>query len=139
MARSKYTDGYSPVDERHVAELKVVYPPNVAEIVPGFKVIVAHLGSLQYGSTITATMRAPLENQYACEPYDNFFPANSIVIVEPGFCTFVEKARNIEQAGGQVAVVTDSMMEYGQDYYVEDLDGSGFTVSIPILLMDFSD
>ena len=56
MARSKYTDGYSPVDERHVAELKVVYPPKVAEIVPGFKVIVAHLGT-RVSLTITFSPR----------------------------------------------------------------------------------
>jgi hypothetical protein len=43
--------------------------------------------------------------------------------------------RNIENAGGQVALIGDGWYENVEDEYIEDVDGSGFSLTIPAFLI----
>jgi hypothetical protein len=44
--------------------------------------------------------------------------------------------RNIEKAGGQVAVIGDAWFDSLDDVFMEDVDGSGFSLTTPALLID---
>ena len=58
-----------------------------------------------------------------------------MVLVDAGKCPVTEKVRNIEKAGGQVALIGDGFYEDVRDVWMEDVDGSGFSLTIPALLI----
>jgi hypothetical protein len=62
-----------------------------------------------------------------------------MVLVEAGGCTVTTKVRNIEKAGGQIAVIGDGFYDSIEDVYMEDVDGSGFSLTIPALLIGKAD
>jgi hypothetical protein len=62
-----------------------------------------------------------------------------MVLVEAGGCTVTTKVRNIEKAGGQIAVIGDGFYDSMEDVYMEDVDGSGFSLTIPALLIGKAD
>ncbi len=43
--------------------------------------------------------------------------------------------RNIEKAGGQLALIGDGYYENVEDVWFEDVDGSGFSLTIPAMLI----
>lgn len=59
-----------------------------------------------------------------------------MVLVDAGGCPITQKVRNIEKAGGQVAVIGDGWYESIEDVFMEDVDGSGFSLTIPALLIE---
>lgn len=89
------------------------------------------MGELVYPENITESN--------GCTPFKKFFKKNSLVLVDAGGCPITTKVRNIENAGGQVALISDGYYETVDDVWVEDLDGSGFSLIIPGLLIDGSD
>jgi len=58
-------------------------------------------------------------------------------LVERGTCTFVEKVKNCESAGAKGVVVFNNI-DNGELPLMTD-DGSGETVSIPSLMIQYSD
>jgi len=58
-----------------------------------------------------------------------------MILVDAGGCPITTKVRNIENAGGQVAVIGDAFLESVEDVWMEDVDGSGFSLTIPALLI----
>lgn len=58
-----------------------------------------------------------------------------MVLVMAGKCPITTKARNVENAGGQVALIGDAWYESIEDVWFEDIDGSGFSLTIPALLI----
>jgi hypothetical protein len=62
-----------------------------------------------------------------------------MVLVEAGGCPVTTKVRNIEKAGGQIAVIGDGFYDSIEDVYMEDVDGSGFSLTIPALLIGKAD
>jgi hypothetical protein len=59
-----------------------------------------------------------------------------MVLVDAGGCPITQKVRNIEKAGGQVAVIGDAWFDSLDDVFMEDVDGSGFSLTTPALLID---
>lgn len=59
-----------------------------------------------------------------------------MVLVNAGKCSVTTKVRNIENAGGQVVLIGDGFYEDVRDVYMEDFDGSGFSLTIPALLIE---
>lgn len=57
-----------------------------------------------------------------------------IFLVERGECTFVTKVRNIEKAGGSLAVIIDNTNEDVVDVIMSD-DGTGAGIRIPSMLI----
>lgn len=58
-----------------------------------------------------------------------------MILVDAGGCPITTKVRNIENAGGQVALIGDAFLESVEDVWMEDVDGSGFSLIIPALLI----
>jgi len=61
------------------------------------------------------------------------------VLVDAGGCPVTSKVRNIERAGGQIAMIGDGFYDAIEDVYMEDVDGSGFSLTIPALLVGKKD
>lgn len=59
-----------------------------------------------------------------------------MVLVDAGGCPVTTKVRNIEKAGGQVALIGDGFYESIEDVYMEDVDGSGFSIITPAFLIE---
>lgn len=62
-----------------------------------------------------------------------------MIIVDAGGCPVTTKVRNIEKAGGQIALIGDAYYDSIEDVYMEDVDGSGFSLTIPALLIGKND
>lgn len=98
-----------------------------------------NFGHIQYGTTIMANLVYSEKNSMGCTTFSNHFESNSMVIVDAGGCPITQKVRNIEKAGGQVAVIGDGWYESIEDVFFEDVDGSGFSLTIPALLIGRDD
>lgn len=68
--------------------------------------------------------------------FTKFFDTNSMVLVDAGGCPVTTKVRNIEKAGGQLALIGDGFYESIEDVYMEDVDGSGFSLTVPAFLIE---
>lgn len=62
-----------------------------------------------------------------------------MVLVDAGKCTITTKVRNIENAGGQMALIGDAFYEKIEDVWMEDVDGAGFSLTIPGLMISNKD
>ncbi|CAD5224355.1 unnamed protein product [Bursaphelenchus xylophilus] len=67
----------------------------------------------------------------ACEPLKNDLDvADNVVLVERGTCSFVDKALNVERAGGKIIMITDS--KNGTEGFIDMIkDETGTTSHIP--------
>ena len=61
-----------------------------------------------------------------------------IYLVDRGHCTFVTKVRNIEKAGGSLAVIIDDTQEDIKKVIMSD-DGTGTGIRIPAMLIGRKD
>ena len=85
------------------------------------------------------------QNQYGCEPFNRYTEDNPIVgdspfiLVKKGLCSCTQKVKNIEEAGGHVAIiVNDQDGEIEEDSFLSD-DGRGGEISIPAILISRND
>jgi len=62
-----------------------------------------------------------------------------MVLVDAGKCTITTKVRNIENAGGQMALIGDAFYEKIEDVWMEDVDGAGFSLTIPGMMISKED
>ena len=69
-------------------------------------------------------------------PYDKHFSKQGLVLVFAGGCPITTKVRNIENAGGQLAIIGNAYSENVVDVWYEDLDGSGFSLTVPAMLIE---
>jgi hypothetical protein len=70
--------------------------------------------------------------------YDPDTDPSPIVLVERGGCSFVNKVRNIEHAGGRLAIVVDEKDENIENVIMVD-DGNGNGIRIPSMLISKHD
>ena len=61
-------------------------------------------------------------------------PLVPIVLTERGGCSFVTKSRNIQRAGGQIALIINHMQDYQNIHSVSD-DGTGEDISLTTILI----
>lgn len=81
-------------------------------------------------------------NQYGCDHsnFTNDFSGDPdgiltpIFLVDRGQCKFVTKVRNIERAGGSLAVIIDDQFEDVNKVIMSD-DGTGTGIRIPAMLI----
>lgn len=72
------------------------------------------------------------EGQMAHLDYTPFY------LADRGDCTFVEKVRNIEEAGAGLAIIVDNKKEEISKIVMSD-DGSGAGLRIPSMLVSYED
>lgn len=101
---------------------------------PVFNFTVANFGLIPWGKRIIAplTVAEPLNACEKIKPLDpkDFSNQLPIVLVERGGCKFTHKAKNIQEAGGRLALIFDNVFEESEYITMGD-DGSGNSVRIP--------
>lgn len=60
-----------------------------------------------------------------------------IFLVDRGECTFVTKVRNIERAGGSLAVIIDNNQREDVSNVIMSDDGTGTGLRIPAMLISY--
>ncbi|XP_041643734.1 protease-associated domain-containing protein 1-like [Cheilinus undulatus] len=58
-----------------------------------------------------------------------------VILVERGGCSFVQKARNVEEAGGKAVLIADNAVDNDSNYLDMVTDGSTTKPSIPALFL----
>lgn len=101
----------------------------------------ANFGNVPYGHSIIGRVWYDPENKDGCKEFatdvtgegDPDANPSPIVIVERGNCPFVKKVRNVQHAGGALAVIIDNKEGEMVDHIIMVDDGSGngkFTLKI---------
>jgi hypothetical protein len=70
------------------------------------------------------------------DPDQEFSP---IVIMERGGCTFVRKARNVQELGGALTIVIDNRDYSSPESLIMIDDGTGTSIAIPTILISKED
>ena len=122
-------------------------------------ILTLHGSTAQFGATINSThvLGEPLiaEPLDSCAPLTGTSFHNAIVLVERGDCSFVEKARHVQDSGGAAMIVMDkgdttyTDEDTGEEVSVESIqehehfqmadDGHGGDIYIPSLLISERD
>jgi hypothetical protein len=116
------------------------YPPNGT--IPESPAL---FGSPPMGQSLTAqVVWATPGDLDGCQPINKSLnpnwpvsPSAAIVMVDRGACTFVTKVRNVQNAGGQAAIVVDNQNESILPYMADD--GTGSDIAIPSVLIRLAD
>ena len=103
---------------------------------------ISNFGLIPYGHSIVGNVWVDRDNLDGCEPFKTVFDGkydpdsdpSPIVIVRRGNCSFVTKVRNIEHAGGRLALVVDKNDEDVKNVIMID-DGNGNGIRIPSMLV----
>jgi hypothetical protein len=74
----------------------------------------------------------PFTDDFTGDPDGDLSP---IFLVERGNCSFVTMARNVEKAGGALAIIIDTKSENVTDVILSD-DGTGAGIEIPSMLIN---
>ncbi len=137
------SDGASPIIQMFQfngpspAELNVTTPANIAGPKPA--------GTAGFGKEsfdVTGTLVVAQDGQGAdasdaCEPLTNNVTGR-IVLVHRGLCSFVQKAQNVEAAGG-LAVIVANVATSAQPETPPFMGGTALDVTIPILSVALAD
>jgi len=70
------------------------------------------------------------------DPDNDFTP---IILVDRGNCSFIRKARNVQEMGGALALIVNTADESDPERIIMIDDGTGISVTIPTLLIKKSD
>ena len=111
------------------------------------KIGLGNFGKIPYGHTIEGRLLYDANygpNQYACEPItrsaeDTPSVGDSpFILVKKGSCSITQKVRNIEEAGGHVAIIINDKDENVEEMFLAD-DGHEGDISIPAILISQTD
>ena len=137
------SDGASPRLQMYVfsgpsfAEVKVLTPPALA----GSKAVgLAGFGRDafdQSGPVVRANDDQGTDTADACEGLTNDV-AGKIVLVHRGLCSFIQKAQNVQQAGG-VGVIVANVAASAQPTVAPFMGGTTSDITIPILSLALAD
>ena len=104
----------------------------------------ANFGHIPYGQVLVGRLYYNEKNPHGCEkgmPFTDDFTGDPdgdlspIFLVERGNCSFVTMARNVEKAGGALAIIIDTKSENVTDVILSD-DGTGAGIEIPSMLIN---
>jgi hypothetical protein len=126
----------------------VVYNPRTLrnKIDPTTGVIpssLANFGNIPYGHSIIGNVWYDEENESGCNDFnieitgagDPDSEPSPIVLIRRGDCPFVKKVRNIEHAGGALAIIIDNKPGEIIENVIMIDDGSGNGINIPSMLI----
>jgi hypothetical protein len=92
----------------------------------------SQIGRIYYNaSNADGCARSNFTNDFSGDPDGVLTP---IFLVDRGHCTFVAKVRNVERAGGSLAVIIDDTYEDVNKVIMSD-DGTGTGIRIPAMLI----
>ncbi len=102
----------------------------------------SNFGRIPYGYNLIGRVffdPKKVETDYACRPLpfigeDHAVDESPIIMVHRGNCSFVTKVRNVENAGGHVALIIDNKDEQISNIVMAD-DGRGRELTIPGVLI----
>jgi len=106
-----------------------------------------NFGKIPYGHTIEGRLlfdAVHVQNQYACEPITRSAEdtptvgESPFILVKKGSCSITQKVRNIEEAGGHVAIIVDDKDENVEELFLAD-DGHEGDISIPAIIISQTD
>lgn len=108
---------------------------------------VANFGHIPYGHSIIGRVWFDEQNRDGCHDFkinitgegDPDVTPSPIVLVERGGCSFVKKVRNIEHAGGSLAVIIDNKAGEIVEQVIMVDDGTGHGIKIPSMLISKAD
>lgn len=108
---------------------------------------IANFGNIPYGHSIIGRVWYEEENADGCNDFkmevtgagDPDAQPSPIVIVNRGTCPFVKKVRNIQHAGGSLAIIIDDKPGEKVDQVIMVDDGSGNGINIPSMLISQKD
>lgn len=134
-----------------LSKLVVYHPRRLRDkIDPNFGVIgssLANFGNIPYGHSIIGKLWYDPENPDGCNKFsinitgfgDPDATPSPIVLVTRGNCPFVKKVRNIEHAGGSLAIIADNKPGERVESVIMVDDGSGNGINIPSMLISQKD
>ena len=134
-----------------IADLVVYHPrrlrDKVNKVNGTMKASLANFGSIHYEHSIVGKVWYDKNNQYGCEKFNLTITAvgdpdiepSPIVLVKRGKCPFVKKVRNVEHAGGYLAVIYDDKPNEIIEKIIMVDDGTGNGISIPSMLISKED
>lgn len=107
----------------------------------------ANFGLVNYGHSIIGRVWYDDANQDGCNEYnltidgtgDPDADPSPIVLVNRGNCPFTQKVRNVEHAGGRLAIVIDDRINENVEDVIMVDDGSGNGINIPSILISKKD
>ena len=85
-----------------------------------------------------------VQNQYACEPITRSgedtptVGESPFILVKKGSCSITQKVRNIEEAGGHVAIIVDDKDENVEELFLAD-NGHKGNISILAIIISQTD
>ncbi len=86
-----------------------------------------------------------MEEDYACKPLNQFnikeqftLDRSPIIMIDRGSCSFVTKARNVQNINGLMALIINNNDEPIDHMYLKD-DGTGSDIFIPTLMISKAD
>lgn len=128
------------------ARLKVLSPASLADQFRNstIRANYANFGFVPYGQTIMGKMHYEKEDSYTCEEFPDDFKLartddiSSFMVARRGECSFVQKVRNMENAGVAVAIIVDNRAEMIDEVLMSD-DGTGGGIRIPSMLIGSND
>lgn len=130
-----------------LGDLYVYYPRKLRnEIDPDHGKIpssLANFGQVHYGHNIVGRVWYDDDNKNGWNPFEIEFTGlgdpdaepSPIVMVNRGGCPFTKKVRNIQHAGGTVAIVIDNKENEEMDDILMVDDGTGNGITIPAMMI----
>lgn len=108
---------------------------------------IANFGHIPYGNNIVGKLWYDEDNRDGCGDFtidingdgDPDASPSPIVMVERGNCSFVKKVRNVEHAGGALAVIIDNKAGEIVEQVIMVDDGTGSSIKIPSMLISKAD
>ena len=111
--------------------------------------MLSNFGHIPYGQTLIGRLYFNSSNPHGCQKGHGFnkdfvnendaahegHSLSSIIMVERGNCTYVTQTRNIQRAGGSLAIIIDSESEDVTEQILSD-DGTGAGIEIPAMLIN---
>jgi len=110
-----------------------------------------NFGDFLYGVDMRGRVHYPLNNTKACHPFNesdfhldhlregSLDGHKPIILVDRGECTFVTKARHIQEFGGVLAIIADNVEFEAANRLIMSDDGTGNGIKIPSFLIGKSD
>ncbi len=119
-------------------EVFIIHPESLRQkYADGMQHSPAMFGVPSYASQITGRIyyATSEDGKDGCEPLnpEDFPDGEKIIMVDRGSCTFTEKVRHIQNAGGTAGIIVDNVEENFLPYMGDD--GSGLDIYVPSILI----
>lgn len=105
---------------------------------------VSSFGRIPYGHKIEGRLLFDINNQLGCDPFnreareDPLVGESPFIMVYQGSCGTLDKIKNIENAGGHLAIIINEKDDNIGGIFMSD-EGAGYDITIPAVLISNTD